>query len=311
VAGTGELPPAPVRDEQHERVAAWLELQWWWRHLLQACLEPERAYVTSLLGKLVAEPMRILLWLEQRRRASRREALAQLARDDPEAARLAQRALSSAAPLPAAERAALVATAVRLSRRVAALMDVAAAAAGVTDVRLIGARDPLPLVDARALTAPPRPRETIAVDEGSLAEPGRLAAAMRAASPGRYAGLREAELLLVAGADLWPDGWLRTLQCRATDPVTFALLEGRASASFPNLAGWSIQCLARRALDEHAAWLEEDPQVAAPSAARAAALALTLAEGRPAIYLDAASLAAAYGEEAGDLFEAARRLPTP
>jgi hypothetical protein len=280
VAGAGSLPPAPPRDEQHERVAAWLELQWWWRHLIQACLEPERAYVTSLLGKLVAEPARILLWLEQRRRASRREALAEV---EPDTARLAQRALRSAAPLSAAERAALLAAAVRLSARVAAHMDDAAAAAGATEVRLTGGRTPLPLLDARALTAPPRPHEAITVEEASLADPERIAVAARTASADRYRGVRDGALLLVVGPDLWPDGWLRTLQCRATDPVTFALLEGRETASFPNLAGWSIQSVARRAVDEHAAWLEHDPEAAGPSAARATALSRSLAEGRPTI----------------------------
>ena len=315
VAGAGRLPAAPVRDQQHERVAAWLELQWWWRHLIAACLEPGRAFVPSLLGKLVAEPVRVFEWLERRERLTRQEALDRAAELEPEAAQLARRALRSVDPLDGAERALLIAACARLSARVAAQLERAAGEAGAVSVRLrhgpIG--DGLPLADARALTAPPRPFERIALAAGSAAgsvgDPEALAAAARGSSPGRYLALREAGLLVVPTDDLWPSGWLRTLQCPVTDPVSFALLEGRDSAAFPELAGWSAAWIARRAVDEHSAWLEHDAR-AAVSGARAALFALSLAEGRGELCLDEAALGDA-PERAGELLAAARRLPSP
>jgi hypothetical protein len=311
VAGAGRLPAAPVRDEQHERVAAWLELQWWWRHLIAACLEPGRAFVPSLLGKLVAEPVRVFEWLEHRERLTRREALDRAAELEPEAAQLARRALRSVAPLGAAEHALLVAACARLSARVAAQLERAAGEAGTVPVRLRrgSTGGSLPLADARALTAPPRPFERITLAAGSVGDPGALAAAARESSPGRYLALREAGLLVVPTDDLWPSGWLRTLQCPVTDPVSFALLEGQDMAAFPELAGWSAAWIARRAVDEHSAWLEHDAG-AAVSGARAALFALSLAAGEGELCLDEAALGDA-PERAGELLAAARRLPSP
>jgi hypothetical protein len=45
------------------------------------------------------------------------------------------------------------------------------------------------------------------------------------------------------------------VQCPASDPVSFALLDGRAHAAFPEMPGWSARDWAARAVAEHRAWL--------------------------------------------------------
>jgi hypothetical protein len=87
-------------------------------------------------------------------------------------------------------------------------------------------------------------------------------------------------------------GRLRALQCELTDPVSLALLDGRDTASFPGVAGWSARDWARRAVAEHGAWLETRPESADPPplagpimAARAALLLSSLEEGDPLLTL--------------------------
>ena len=48
---------------------------------------------------------------------------------------------------------------------------------------------------------------------------------------------------------------MRGIQCRTTDPVSFALADGETVARFPDVSGWSALDCARRAVAEHAAWL--------------------------------------------------------
>src|SRR5262249_15561968 len=48
---------------------------------------------------------------------------------------------------------------------------------------------------------------------------------------------------------------LRSIQFAASDPVSFALLDGRRTASFPRVPGFAAPDSARRAVHEHAAWL--------------------------------------------------------
>jgi hypothetical protein len=101
--------------------------------------------------------------------------------------------------------------------------------------------------------------------------------------------------------------------------VSFALLDGSVMARFPRLAGWSVDDVARRAVDEHRAWLRNGPDdgtlggrawldgreagVSAPvrvaakllTAARAAVLHESLAEQSPELVLDVQAVAAALG----------------
>jgi hypothetical protein len=101
-----------------------------------------------------------------------------------------------------------------------------------------------------------------------------------------------------------------------------ALINGSATASFPDLSGWSARDCARRALDEHRGWLELGtgaggrlpywikgdtwPEVIELAglftAARAAMFADSLEAGDPELQLTAATIAgrlAEYGTTAG------------
>ena len=76
INGLERRPRAAVLEAQEFRVAAWLELQGYWRWLLQECVEPDPLRVADLCVKLMAEPVRILLWLiHGEQRAGRDEVL--------------------------------------------------------------------------------------------------------------------------------------------------------------------------------------------------------------------------------------------
>src|SRR3954453_18688180 len=58
-----ERRAAQSQDEQSRRIAAWLELQFWWRFAFQAGTDPAAPTVPFLCVKLIAEPARLWLWL--------------------------------------------------------------------------------------------------------------------------------------------------------------------------------------------------------------------------------------------------------
>ena len=105
-----------------------------------------------------------------------------------------------------------------------------------------------------------------------------------AEATGRRIAIQAPDLLLFPSADLaskpFPRGNLRCAQCAATDPVSFALLDGRAIARFPLVPGWSAADWARRAVAEQRA---RDPHSRAT--ARAEAFAASLARGEPVLEL--------------------------
>ena len=76
---------------------------------------------------------------------------------------------------------------------------------------------------------------------------------------------------------------LRGIECRTTDPVSFALLEQKLTASFPNLPGWRAMDVARRAVAEHRAWL--DPRTIPPSAGAGRCLGMLLSAARATTFL--------------------------
>jgi hypothetical protein len=45
------------------------------------------------------------------------------------------------------------------------------------------------------------------------------------------------------------------VQCEVTDPVSFAVADGRETAWFPDTGGWSVRDVAARSLAEHRGWL--------------------------------------------------------
>ena len=299
VRGPDRRPPAAPRDAQAERVAAWLELQWWWRHALAACSDPGGPRTRYLLVKFVAEPVRLLLSLEHGERPEHRRAVLERGlRRFPEEEPALRDALAlldalPRRPVPPIER--FMPHLVHLSGRVAATLAAQVAPAGRTAVRLYGAGAPRLLGDWRALALPPVPEERMRMIPGSLGDPAAVAAARATpVAAGTLAAMRAGDLLAVPLHDLWHGGFLRTLHCSLTAPVAFA--DGDV-AWFPDVAGWSAADLARRATAERGARLlaatgDAGRLEEAIGVARAGLLTATLAEGAPELALPADAVAA-------------------
>jgi hypothetical protein len=274
--GPERRPPAPRRDRQEQRIAAWLELGHWWRWLFGVCAEPQRPRSADACVKFIAEPARVWLWVAHGERpAGRDEVLRRAAARLPEQAPVfdlalyLRHSLSRSPPAPVAEA---LGAALSLTARVAALLEAEIAGAGVSSVRLLGGDGPLALAkgglnpgaghaerlvalcDWRQLVMPELADEALAPLEADAGDPHVLGRMAAAATRGAYPALRWERLLVLPSAR-WFRGVLRCVQCRATDPVSFALLEGRAEASFPDVPGWSVGDWARRAVAEHRGWL--------------------------------------------------------
>ena len=261
--GPERRPPARPRDAQESRVAAWLELVFWWRWAFPACVVPSAPWLASRCVRLVAEPGRVWLALEHgERAATREEALRLLLRRLPEeeAALRATIALQRALPRsPEAPLAAALAVMLRLSERIAATLARQLADAPVREVALTGARTPPPLLDWRALVVPGAADERLLPLAGDPADPQAVgAAAVAGSSEAQQPVLRSGALLLLPGTE-FRHTRLRAIQCALTDPVSFAVLAGERRARFPDVAGWSIHDAARRAVAEHAARLRAEP----------------------------------------------------
>lgn len=298
LAGPERRPPAVRRERQDERIAAWLELGWWWRHVIVACREPVRPYTANVLAKALAEAARIVAWFEAGERpSSRRMALAAVAGlgrpSDAERRALAEaRSALETISTPGFE--AIVPGLADLSARVARAIDRELAPAGYREVRLIGSpgdRRSVPAADWRAVVIGEAPR-ALALVPGEPADPVAIGNAAGAAGAGELAALRGGDLLLIAPERVWADGYLRTLACPLTDPVSFALLDGAERARFPDVRGWSVEDLARRALAEQRARLRTpaagpaDALAGAIAAGRAALLAQSLQDGEAELRLD-------------------------
>jgi hypothetical protein len=207
---------------------------------------------------------------------------------------------------------------VRVSARIADAIAAEVDGEARTEVRLAGAPvdGPRPLADWRALACPERPSEWFEPQPGDPGDPalvGRLAAS---AATGAYPALVAGDLMVLPAAPL-PRSRLRSLQCPLTDPVSFALVRGAGTASFPDVRGWSAQDAARRAVAEHAAWIgaagRDQPVETLLVAARAALFSESLDEGRPELALTLDETARRLAERAGtgglpEDVEAVRRL---
>ncbi len=307
VAGPDRRPPTDARDAQLRRVAAWLELLYWWRWVPPVSVDPSGPRTAGLCVKLIAEPARIWLWLAHGMRLRDRGEVLERARrllpeEDPafRGALELQRSLPESPAPPLAE---VLPALVRLSDRIGRLIAAEVEAEGVTEVRLAGA-DPaervagvLPLVDWRALVCPAPREELFAPMHGDPGDPASIRAAAVRDEGEPYRALRAGELMILPTRTL-PRGRLRTLKYRVTDPVSFALLEGERVAAFPRVSGWSAEDLARRAVAEHQARLRACTDQSLASllrAARAALLLQSIEEGDPELPLTASETALQLG----------------
>ena len=307
-----------LRPDGHEArtrpVVAWLELQSVWRSAFRASAEPDALDLPYVCVKLVADAARIWLWLVRGDLCmTRREALAKGLDALPEEEPALRAALALDARLrrnPAPDVASALSGLVRLSSRLAAHVG-AAAGDGGTAVAVewdpaeplalhAGARAPrlVPLADWRARVWPVSPDEALAPADFDPTDPAALGDAVRAAGGwGPYPAVVRDGMLLIAGP-----GLLRAVQCPLSDPVSFALLEGRTEAWFPDVPGWSADDSARRAVAEHRAWLASGDMDLERfgrlfTAAQAALFAESLASGAPRLPLTMAAAAAAIGAE--------------
>ena len=330
LAGPEQRPHDSPPEDQERRIAAWLELQHWWRYVFQAAANPEARHVPYLCVKFLAEPVRILAWLRGGERiATRVEALRRALKEMPEeeeAFRLGielERALPRSPAPPLGE---VIPAFTRLSRVIAAHISAAAETAGYTDVRLLwgderelalhpkslsrlkglaetnGAIVPLPLADWRARIAPDLPDETFVV----------LVGRRNATFSPRRCCPREPRRHLSCVSDGWPSGSSHVAMgagygtggpMRIDGPRVHGIDRGARVARFPNLAGWSARDSARRATAEHRAWLAawpgQDPSRITPlhalgmlfTAARGALFLESFETGSPELPLTAAAVA--------------------
>ena len=257
LAGPERRPSRIERDAQSRRIAAWLELQFWWRLAFQAAARPRALYVPFLCVKLIAEPARLWLWLAEGRAVfSRRDVLREVLLrlpDEGDAFRVALELERALPRRPEPPLAIALASLTRLSTRLAALIADAVEEAGTMRVRLVGAGGrPLPLVDWRALVAPAREPESFALVDGDPADPALWGSA-RGWARGVRTTLR-APGLLVRPALGARGTKLRAVAAAIRSPSRSP--NARDEAPFPELAGWSAADWTRRAVAEHRVWLE-------------------------------------------------------
>ncbi len=263
LSGPDRRPLPPPRSAQERRIAAWLEVTYWWRWAFQACADPDDPATPGLSVKLIAEAARVWLWLAQGERCgTRSDVLRRALQRLPEEEQAIRTALAlQRSPHERAERSlsAALPALLRLSARIAQLIADETAAAGSTEVRLVAdTLDPsgsaVALCDWRALATPPLPDESFTPRDDDPADPAALGAATRAQSGPSYVALRGPGLLVLP-ARFSERSRGRALKSEVTDPVSFALAAGSSVAHFPDVRGWSAQDTARRAVAEHRAWL--------------------------------------------------------
>lgn len=323
----------PVLSEQARPdrwEAAWTELQFWCRHAFRAAADPRTHSLPYLSAKLVIEPVRVWLWAAHGICAERRgEVLERGVELLPEEAQTLQWAGRLPRSIPAAQLEPTFVAALRcffrLSQRLAERL--ALEARGWRTVQLVGAREEgadsdstppwqalvaerarLPLVDWVARTWPLAVEEWCMPHPGDPADPSALRAAMAVGDTGLYPLLRTEELLVMPVAQL-ARATRRAMQCRVTDPVTFALAAGSGTAEFPELPGWSVSDCARRAMDEHGdqlalrGWCSGADGAGAPrdigtlvTAARAALFLQSVSEGAPRLAVTVEAVVAELAE---------------
>lgn len=308
-----EIAEARHASRQDERIAAWLELQYRWKlaYTMLGLREPSRQTVTARIATLVAEASRIWLWLAAGEHVPGRQAplrrAGELLADERESLLIASALLER---LPRSSRAPLHELwpcYVRLSSLIAARIEAEVSRSGATRVELDG--DPLgmPLLDWRGLALPPVdwstaelpvvPLESFQIMDDDGMEPGAVLEAATSNTGRIWRSLRSRHLLLRPNLDVWGSGRLRSIEIPCTDPVSFALAGGHATALFPDVRGWSARDRAARAVAEHRAWLHQEAAAVAEPPAWAgrpplatwptpASVSLLLCAARAALFLE-------------------------
>jgi len=115
-------------------------------------------------------------------------------------------------------------------------------------------RGSVPLCDWRALVCPPNADEWLELRQGRPDDAAEIGRVCREPERGVHPALR-GSALMVLPATGWHRTRMRAVQAEFSDPVSFALAEGRPAARFPRLRGWSAQDVAARAVAEHRARL--------------------------------------------------------
>jgi hypothetical protein len=276
VAGPERRPSGGSWDLHRRRMAAWLELQTWWSRTVSLSVRPDAMGAAYLAVKLVAEPARIWLLLTEGERCESRVEALRMAREYlPAEAEAFEGALDLHRRIPrrpAVDVPRTLAALTRLSSLIAQRLVDDVGAMGTTPVSLLGAAQvdlmpanggwsaplpesaPKPLADWRAIVWPGSPDESFVTVSGSPADPVTVAACFEV-EKGPFPTLLAGGLLVRPPARRRSKTVLRTLQCRISDPVSFALLDGAKVARFPRAPGWSARDWARRATAEHAGWL--------------------------------------------------------
>jgi hypothetical protein len=332
--GRPRRPPPPAGDRPAHETFAWLELRFIWTHAFLLSVDRAGVGAPYTAYKLIADTARIWLWLRFGERSYARErAIAralELMPEDREQVRRALEVKDRSWPAPAAALAQVLPYLVELSARIAGQLELSAAAASATEVRLAwhgpeellldegtaaaapGARRLVPLADWRARALPGLLDLALADQPGSLEDVDTVAALARASREDYFPVLRRGPLLILPTTEVWARGKLRGIECQSSDPVSLALLAGEEVARFPELPGWSADDCARRAVAEHRGWLslsdetraEDLPLWMSPpyhpelvelcgllGAARAALFCESLAAGAPELTLTAAAVA--------------------
>ena len=333
VRGRDRRPRPSPPDAQERCVAAWLDVQYWWRWALAKCSDPTGPKASYMGVKMVSEPVRIWLALAHgevlwSRRDALRRGLTLLPEEGP-AMRHALALLDDLSGDPEPELAKALPVLIRLTQRIATFIEAELEGAGVTTVELAwggpeelvlppewrsGLRpllpdgsdpEPLPFCNWWALAVPSPPEQAFALVPGDASD--RRALARGAGQQGPvHACFRAGPLLLMpAGGDPWWFASARGVQFALGDPVSFALANGRRVASFPEVRGWSARDWAHRAVAERRAWLDADVRSPAHAlarlltVARAALFLESIEEGEPVLPLTLASVAERLSERGG------------
>jgi hypothetical protein len=320
LAGPDVRPRIDAADPALRRLAVTLELMFWWTQTFRAAAEPGAHWAPYHCVKLIAEPARILLWLEHGERYIQREPiLCRSLEAFPEERPAFEYALELKRSLHrhrVAPLATVLPSFVRLSARIVAWLHAELEPIAGIEVGLEGApgaplpsSSPLPLCDWRALVRAPGSEESFAIEPGRVEDSSCLAGALARSGSESYPTLLHDGLILRPRPALPP---CRALGFAACDPVSAALVEGRERARFPEVPGWSARDVSARAVAEHGGWLHTlrpvDANATAKTlrtrlagsfcAARAASFRESLGAGAPAIPVTFAAVAGALASRA-------------